>query len=153
MRSPGAFFRRWFGRQTSLPEVNSVALMADPLSHSTDPPGEALQEEPLEDLDLPRVMPIEESIDLHTFSPKETASVVEEYLIEAQRRGFGREGLTWLLAWLASELSVTRCAATIDVRNEASIALAQAAGMTWIETRRADEPEDGDEHLFETTSP
>lgn len=34
------------------------------------------------------VMPIEDAIDLHTFAPRDVASVVEEYLHEAQRRGF-----------------------------------------------------------------
>ncbi len=35
----------------------------------------------------PRRIPIEDSIDLHTFSPKEVVSVVAEYLEEAARRG------------------------------------------------------------------
>ncbi|WP_437534046.1 Smr/MutS family protein [Sorangium sp. So ce726] len=34
------------------------------------------------------VMPIEDAIDLHTFAPRDVASVVEEYLHEAQLRGF-----------------------------------------------------------------
>lgn len=38
--------------------------------------------------DEPVALPIEDSIDLHTFSPKETAAVVEEYLQEAHRKGF-----------------------------------------------------------------
>ncbi len=33
-------------------------------------------------------IPIEDTIDLHTFSPKEAVSVVEEYLEEAARLGF-----------------------------------------------------------------
>jgi DNA-nicking Smr family endonuclease len=33
------------------------------------------------------VVPIEDSIDLHTFQPRDVASVVEEYLHEAQRLG------------------------------------------------------------------
>lgn len=33
-------------------------------------------------------MPIEDAIDLHTFAPRDVASVVEEYLYEAQARGF-----------------------------------------------------------------
>jgi DNA-nicking Smr family endonuclease len=33
------------------------------------------------------VVPIEDEIDLHTFAPSETASVVEEYLHAAQARG------------------------------------------------------------------
>jgi dsDNA-specific endonuclease/ATPase MutS2 len=36
----------------------------------------------------PRRIPIEDHIDLHTFAPKEIASVVEDYLEEAVRAGF-----------------------------------------------------------------
>ena len=36
----------------------------------------------------PLRIPIEDSIDLHTFSPKEVASVVGEYVDEAARHGF-----------------------------------------------------------------
>ncbi len=36
----------------------------------------------------PLRVPIEDSIDLHTFSPKEAVSVVGEYLDEAARLGF-----------------------------------------------------------------
>jgi DNA-nicking Smr family endonuclease len=38
-------------------------------------------------LDSPIRIPIEESIDLHAFSPKEVVSVVEEYLEEAAKQG------------------------------------------------------------------
>jgi dsDNA-specific endonuclease/ATPase MutS2 len=33
-------------------------------------------------------MPIEDSLDLHTFQPRDVASVVEEYLFEARVKGF-----------------------------------------------------------------
>jgi DNA-nicking Smr family endonuclease len=33
-------------------------------------------------------IPIEDWIDLHTFSPKEIASLLEEYLLECQKKGF-----------------------------------------------------------------
>ena len=33
-------------------------------------------------------LPIEDSIDLHAFAPRDIPSVVEEYLREAHRRGF-----------------------------------------------------------------
>ena len=33
-------------------------------------------------------VPIEDSIDLHTFQPREIAVVVEEYLYQAVRRGY-----------------------------------------------------------------
>ena len=36
----------------------------------------------------PIEIPIEDSIDLHTFSPKETRIVVEEYLAAAHEKGF-----------------------------------------------------------------
>lgn len=48
-------------------------------------------EAPDEDSEAPDelvVMPIEDSIDLHTFAPRDVPSVVEEYLIEAQAKGF-----------------------------------------------------------------
>lgn len=40
-----------------------------------------MAEEPIE-------VPIEDSIDLHTFRPREVNSVVEEYLFQAVNRGF-----------------------------------------------------------------
>ena len=36
----------------------------------------------------PVELPIEDWIDLHTFQPAEVASVVEEYLFQALRRGY-----------------------------------------------------------------
>lgn len=36
----------------------------------------------------PVEIPIEDSIDLHTFSPKEVRAVLEEYLLEAHKKGF-----------------------------------------------------------------
>lgn len=33
-------------------------------------------------------MPLEDSLDLHTFQPRDVASVVEEYLFAAQKAGF-----------------------------------------------------------------
>ncbi len=38
--------------------------------------------------DAPVPVPVEDSIDLHSFRPSETASVVEEYLAVAAARGF-----------------------------------------------------------------
>lgn len=38
--------------------------------------------------DEPLALPIEDSLDLHTFHPRDVASVVEEYLPEAAARGF-----------------------------------------------------------------
>lgn len=62
------FLRSLFSTPPSHPEVQEEDVPFDPT-----------QAQP---------MPIEDAIDLHTFSPKETASVVEEYLYEAQARGF-----------------------------------------------------------------
>ena len=41
-----------------------------------------------EDEPEPVALPIEDSLDLHTFAPRDVASVVEEYLTEAAARGF-----------------------------------------------------------------
>ncbi len=38
--------------------------------------------------DEPAVVPIEDYLDLHSFQPREVASVVEEYLYQALQRGF-----------------------------------------------------------------
>lgn len=53
-----------------------------------DAPAPDDDDPPLADPDEVVVMPIEDSIDLHTFAPRDVASVVEEYLHEARRRGF-----------------------------------------------------------------
>ena len=37
----------------------------------------------------PVILPIEDSLDLHAFTPREASSVVEEYLEQAVARGFG----------------------------------------------------------------
>jgi DNA-nicking Smr family endonuclease len=41
-----------------------------------------------EDPEPPVVLPIEDSLDLHTFSPKEIRPLVEEYLFQCQQKGF-----------------------------------------------------------------
>jgi dsDNA-specific endonuclease/ATPase MutS2 len=45
------------------------------------PPEDRSNEEPVP-------LPIEDSLDLHTFRPRDIPDVVREYLLEAQRRGF-----------------------------------------------------------------
>lgn len=35
------------------------------------------------------ILPIEDSLDLHTFAPRDAPSVVDEYLQQAVARGFG----------------------------------------------------------------
>jgi len=39
-------------------------------------------------MDEPVELPIEDWIDLHTFQPRDVASVVEEYLYQARLKGF-----------------------------------------------------------------
>jgi dsDNA-specific endonuclease/ATPase MutS2 len=41
-----------------------------------------------DDAPEPVALPIEDALDLHTFAPRDVASVVEEYLNEAAARGF-----------------------------------------------------------------
>jgi DNA-nicking Smr family endonuclease len=41
-----------------------------------------------DDVSEPIVLPIEDSLDLHTFAPRDVASVVESYLEAAQQSGF-----------------------------------------------------------------
>ncbi len=41
----------------------------------------------MDDLD-PIILPIEDSLDLHTFAPRDVPSVVDEYLQQAVARGF-----------------------------------------------------------------
>lgn len=43
---------------------------------------------PMQSEDPPHRVPVEDSIDLHAFSPRDVVSVVEEYLEEAAARGF-----------------------------------------------------------------
>jgi dsDNA-specific endonuclease/ATPase MutS2 len=45
-------------------------------------------EDDVYDSDEPVVVPIEDSIDLHTFLPRDVKAIVEEYLEEAHKRGF-----------------------------------------------------------------
>jgi DNA-nicking Smr family endonuclease len=40
------------------------------------------------DDDPPVPIPIEDSLDLHAFAPRDVPSVVDEYLLEARARGF-----------------------------------------------------------------
>lgn len=42
---------------------------------------------PEQPFDEPVRLPIEDSLDLHTFAPKEVASVVEEYLAQCREKG------------------------------------------------------------------
>ena len=43
---------------------------------------------PSDDEETAVVLPIEDSLDLHTFSPREIKPLVEEYLYQCQQRGF-----------------------------------------------------------------
>jgi dsDNA-specific endonuclease/ATPase MutS2 len=68
------------------------ALLAGVLARSPQPRNEPEPEpepdEPPLDEDEVAVLPIEDSIDLHGFQPRDIPSVVEEYLREAHARGF-----------------------------------------------------------------
>jgi DNA-nicking Smr family endonuclease len=44
--------------------------------------------DPPESADEPLALPVEDSLDLHSFRPADVPSVVDEYLREAQARGF-----------------------------------------------------------------
>ena len=44
--------------------------------------------EPEPPFDAPVVLPVEDSIDLHPFQPKDIPSVVEEYLEQSKQAGF-----------------------------------------------------------------
>ena len=61
------------------------------LAAARDGRPEALTEDDEEgraDAPEPIALPIEDSLDLHTFAPRDVASAVEEYLTEAAARGF-----------------------------------------------------------------
>ena len=47
-----------------------------------------MDDSPADSPEEPFVLPIEDSLDLHTFAPRDIPSVVDEYLREARRRGF-----------------------------------------------------------------
>ncbi len=46
-------------------------------------------DKPAEESDEPVILPIEDSLDLHAFAPRDIPSVVDEYLRAARRRGLG----------------------------------------------------------------
>jgi len=50
-----------------------------------EPPSNELDDDPFGE---PFVLPLEDSIDLHAFSPKDIPSVVQEYLEQCQEAGF-----------------------------------------------------------------
>jgi len=88
------------GRRGGLGYIRTVirwirALLSGPRAAppaDTAETAESAEHEP-QDADAPDtdeivVMPIEDSIDLHTFAPRDIPSVVEEYLHEAWQRGF-----------------------------------------------------------------
>ncbi|AUX20859.1 DNA mismatch repair protein MutS [Sorangium cellulosum] len=75
--------RAWLDRALS-PRAPAPPDVADVERPEDEPPGAPAS--PGDDGIV--VLPIEDAIDLHTFAPRDVASVVEEYLHEAQRRGF-----------------------------------------------------------------
>ncbi|WP_437511227.1 Smr/MutS family protein [Sorangium sp. So ce1099] len=80
--------RDWLDRALS-PRAPAPPDLADLEAPDLGAPGAEPPEEPAPPgADDIVVMPIEDAIDLHTFAPRDVASVVEEYLHEAQQRGF-----------------------------------------------------------------
>jgi dsDNA-specific endonuclease/ATPase MutS2 len=55
---------------------------------SPPPPPTEEETEEVSDADAVHQVPIEASIDLHFFAPRDVPSVVHEYLLEAQKSGF-----------------------------------------------------------------
>ena len=47
-----------------------------------------MEEDDPPNVDVPHHIPVEDSIDLHTFSPRDVLSVVGEYLEEAAAKGY-----------------------------------------------------------------
>lgn len=71
------------------PPRRNLPLDRDPDVDDPDDDGEGGGEDALPAGDAePVCLPIETVLDLHSFQPREVASVVEEYLAEAHRAGF-----------------------------------------------------------------
>jgi dsDNA-specific endonuclease/ATPase MutS2 len=64
------------------------AFLAGLFASAPRPKDEPEPDEPPPNEDDIAVLPIEDSIDLHGFQPRDIPSVVEEYLLEAHARGF-----------------------------------------------------------------
>lgn len=75
-------WKRSTGKRRGPPERDPrIHRIRDPKADPPDEPDELDPEEPVE-------LSVADELDLHTFKPNETASVVEAYLEEAQRKGF-----------------------------------------------------------------
>lgn len=59
-----------------------------PRSKQAPPTDSSLDQERDSPFKEPVVLPVEDSIDLHAFSPKDIPSVIEEYLEQCARHGF-----------------------------------------------------------------
>jgi dsDNA-specific endonuclease/ATPase MutS2 len=66
--------------------VGLLSLLRAWWSPPPPPPEEEIEE--VSDADAIHQVPIEASIDLHFFAPRDIPSVVHEYLLEAQKSGF-----------------------------------------------------------------
>ena len=66
--------------------VGLLSLLRAWWSPAPAPPASEIDE--VSDADEVHVVPIEASIDLHFFAPRDIPSVVHEYLFEAQQKGF-----------------------------------------------------------------
>jgi RimJ/RimL family protein N-acetyltransferase len=58
-----------------------------------------------------------------------TAEIAYVTFVDHQRHGYAKEGTAAVIAHLVRSYLVTSIVATVDPRNEASIALAQALGL------------------------
>ena len=67
-----------------------------------------------------------------------TAEIAYVTFVDHQRRGFAREGCTAVIAHLVRSHDVDTIAATVDPRNEASIALAKSLGMERMDNAARD---------------
>jgi len=72
--------------ESNLGALRSIRLPLDDAGHPKPEGKKPAGEDPSSG--GPVEIPIEDSIDLHTFSPKEVRAVLEEYLLEAHKKGF-----------------------------------------------------------------
>jgi len=87
--------RAWIGLGVfgGLLAILTLAVLFGPSSKATtnddaDRPGEAEDDEEPVDVDMPVEIPIEDSIDLHPFPPRDVPNVVDAYLEVAVEKGF-----------------------------------------------------------------
>ena len=65
-----------------------ISKFTDTIFPNLFAPMSSENDDPFPENDAPVIIPIEDSLDLHTFSPKELKAVVEEYLFQCHQKGF-----------------------------------------------------------------